>query len=369
MLREIIDESDVFIDVHKAIRRMAPAPRYRVPKGKVVAAPETVTITTEDLIDLDDEHKEPTRGPTRFASSDGNILKVNGSHAESGIPPKAVSNVRRTSSIGGASDREIPLKRANTMERREHLKHLGPSNLASRPRQTRYNTVKIKPGGTGGTAVADNDSKSREPSEASRILSPTPAPQGGVGAGLATAGKEAKDGVLALQAGYGTTGLSPKISNGTTKAREHDESGSTPPQEDKYQSENSPTARAGRSTTSLGSLQKRDSGSPKSRKIDHIVRSGSITENIIDAGGIKKTVLEMTSSSSDDVEDNGAATASAAANDSRGSQSPSEATAEEQADGKENDTGGKKKRRRKKRKGGKSDEDGGEDTPLLGRQP
>ena len=34
--REIIDESDVYVDVHKAIRRMAPAPRNRVPKGKIV---------------------------------------------------------------------------------------------------------------------------------------------------------------------------------------------------------------------------------------------------------------------------------------------------------------------------------------------
>lgn len=362
MLREIIDESDVFIDVHRAIRRMAPAPRYRVPKGEVVAPPETVTVTSEDLIDLDDEHKEPTRAPARFASSDGQILKVNGS-LESGNPPKAAaSDIRRASSIGGASDREGPPKRTNTMERLEHLKHLGPSNLASRPRQTRYNTVKIKPGGT---TVPDNSSKSREPSEASRMLSPTPASQGGVGAGLVqTAGKDAKDGVLALQAGYGTTGLSPKVSNQITETQEHDENHPTSPQEPN-QSENPPTARVGRSSTSLGSLQKRDSGSPKSRKTEHVVRSGSITENIIDAGGIKKTVLEMTSSSSDDVEDGGVATA---ADDNRGSQSSLDGVVEEQADGKENESGGKKKRRRRKRKGGKADGDGNEETPLLGGQ-
>lgn len=37
---EIIDESDVFIDVHRAIRRMQPAPRFRVPRGEVVAQHE-----------------------------------------------------------------------------------------------------------------------------------------------------------------------------------------------------------------------------------------------------------------------------------------------------------------------------------------
>merc|ERR1711939_605664 len=34
--------------------------------------------------------------------------------------------------------------RGNMNDMREHLKHLGPSNLASRPKSTRYNTVKIK---------------------------------------------------------------------------------------------------------------------------------------------------------------------------------------------------------------------------------
>jgi len=37
---EIIDESDVFIDVHKAIRRLQPAPRFRVPKADVVVQHE-----------------------------------------------------------------------------------------------------------------------------------------------------------------------------------------------------------------------------------------------------------------------------------------------------------------------------------------
>lgn len=361
--REIIDESDVFIDVHRAIRRMAPAPRYRVPKGEVVAAPESPVVVGEDLIDLNDEQKGPTPAPRRNASMDGQKLNVNGSHFEPASSAKAAFHKRRTSSTGASTNRENPPKRTNTTDRLEHLKHLGPSNLASRPRQTRYNTVKIKPGGI---TMSENNSKGREPSESSRMLSPTPAPQGELGAGLLqSAGKDAKDGVLALQVGYGSTGSSPKAANGTSPIQEHNENSSSPPHKPNNQFNNSTTALANQSTASLGSLQKRNSGSSKPRKTDSVVLSGSITENIVDAGGIKKTVLEMTSSSSDDVEDSGAATASGAADDSRGS---SHSSGGPVGEGKENDGGGKKKRRRRKRKGAKADGEGSEETPLLGRQ-
>jgi len=52
---EIIDESDVFIDVHKAIRRMAPAPRARVPRGKA----------------LNDISRKPSEAPVPEAETNG----------------------------------------------------------------------------------------------------------------------------------------------------------------------------------------------------------------------------------------------------------------------------------------------------------
>ena len=96
---------------------------------------------------------------------------------------------------------------------KEPSKNLGPSNLASRPRTTRYNTVKIKPGGAGLSDAAHKHAQ-QSPSEP-RHASASPAPQGGVGAGLlSSAGKDAKDGVIAVQAGYGTMGVSPPQSKG-----------------------------------------------------------------------------------------------------------------------------------------------------------
>lgn len=355
---EIIDESDVFIDVHRAIRRMAPAPKYRVPKGEIVAPPETPIVANEEnLIDLGDEAKPPSQALRRLATSEGHTIKANGSHPEAGNSTMTGSQLRRASSVAGTSDREGAPKRSNTREMREYLKHLGPSNLASRPRQTRYNTVKIKPGGV---FLTDNSSKSQEPSETTESLSMSTAPQGGVGAGLLnSAGKDAKDGVLAVQAGYGSMESSPKDS----KRDNHGYSGneSSERHELNNEAESSPTARSSRSTShsTLGSLQKRNSSSSKIKKTNSVARSGSITENIVDAGGIKKTVLETASSSSDDIEDGQGAVKVA---DENGAQPSGNGLAEE---AKENEAGGKKKRRRRKRKGGKGDGEAGEITPLL----
>ena len=357
LAREIIDESDVFIDVHRAIRRMAPAPKYRVPKGEIVAPPETpIVINEENLIDLDDEPKPPSQALRRQATSDGHTGKANGPHPEPGNSLMTGSQLRRTSSVAGTSEREGGPKRSNTMEMREHLKHLGPSNLASRPRQTRYNTVKIKPGGG---SLADSSSKSQETTETPENLSMSTAPQGGVGAGLLnSAGKDAKDGVLAVQAGYGS---SPKDSKrGDYKDSENE---SSERQEFNNKAESPPSVHTSRSASqsTLGSLQKQNSGTSNFKKTNSVARSGSITENIVDTGGIKKTVLETTSSSSDDIEDG---QATAIASNVNGAQSSGGGLAEE---AKENEAGGRKKRRRKKKGGkvGKGDGEAGENTPLL----
>jgi metal transporter CNNM len=62
---EIIDESDVFIDVHKAIRRMQPAPRFRVPRGEVVAQHEPDhPMHLEGDLDVQSKREPLTEGET-----------------------------------------------------------------------------------------------------------------------------------------------------------------------------------------------------------------------------------------------------------------------------------------------------------------
>jgi metal transporter CNNM len=128
--REIIDESDVFIDVHKAIRRMAPAPRSRVPRGKVIT----------------DVSRKPSEQPAVESKADA---KPNGSGAARKLSLPEMGNASRTSFLrrrsSGTKGSLEPL-RSDDPEVYQHLRHLGPSNAATRPKSTRINTVKIKPG-------------------------------------------------------------------------------------------------------------------------------------------------------------------------------------------------------------------------------
>ena len=339
---EIIDESDVFIDVHKAIRRMNPAPKSRVPKGEVVTEPDnTIAEGKENLMDVDGDQKDdPHTAMKRNATHEGSTAKVNGKTPELAASPGAKQAYRRTSSIANASDKEGGSKpRQMNPEMREHLKHLGPSNLASRPRTTRYNTVKIKPG-AGSLVEGLKDGSSETPRTGSV------AAQGGVGAGLVnSAGKDAKDGVLALQAGYGTipsgSPPSPKKSRkGSLVAKASEETRQarlSADGEGRWGSRHHSRANSHSTVDSLDGMR-----SPRSPSNRGTARSGSITENIIEAGGIRKTVLEMTSSS-EDLENGGIRNGKKENEPSRDS--------------------GRKKRRRRKRK--PSDKEG-EDAPLLG---
>jgi metal transporter CNNM len=328
-IREIIDESDVFVDVHKAIRRMAPAPRYRVPKGEIVAdanhakdAPTDITTVPEDrAVDL------TTADPQKSSMT------------ELGVSPKvATFMMRRRSSGTGSIDRTKIC--TSDPDFRDHLKHLGPSNVAARPKQTRINTVKIKPG------------VSSIPEYAPKVTySPngTHAPQGGIGEGLLeSAGSEAKDGVHSVAVGYGTMG---------SRTQQSQIDG-----EDAHGSPKSQTAEnnahividhrdRANSTSTLGSLHSIRSQSPQPIKKRTTARSGSITENFVDMGGVKKMVLEMTSSSE-------AEEGHSSGNGHADKQNHTDGA------GDKAHAGGKKKRKKrasKKKKGGT-----GESAPLLG---
>lgn len=299
--------------------------------------------------------------------------------------------------------------RGNTPEMREHLKKLGPSNVASRPKQTRINTVKIKPGVATvpeGAPISQKDLKRadqlapnvRPTSRPPSIHEPASEHQGGVGEGLlSNAGKEASDGIQALQRGYGTMsgsrsqhswspeaerGRSETANGGTDDTKTKDDTNGTNGYFDqslKSQQNQFPDkivvdvppsdgeVSEAESGSTIGDLEPVDSNKKGFYKKRQAARSGSITENIVDVGGVKKVVLEPGSSSDGDEQDSGEGaglTKQESQHDREVQHRDEEALAA---------TGGHKKSKRKKRagKGRREREEKkaageGEGEPLLG---
>lgn len=367
---EIVDESDVFVDVHKAMRRMTPAPRFRIPKGHVVEDNTVATAREPDLIDI----------------AEDNILSEDDLHREktvdgvSKLKPTTTNRRRSSATDSNAGNIKLPSRaNTNTAEIREHLKHLGPSNLASRPKTTRYNTVKIKPGTGESPSPAPLNGVQRRtaPRRISETLSDY---HGGIGEGLlTTAGKAASDGVQALKQGYGSFGSptgspadkrSPNAHKGVQARPES--LGSTSDEEGRARSLQraaSRDAQASRSRSTIRSL-------PANSRTIHSrgpARSGSITENIIDVNGVRKIVLETTSSSDSMEEDSSGAKKGSIGSENQITKSSSERgpsvstrnDGDKVGNGETNNdvenTSSKAKRRRKKRGSAKS----GEGQPLL----
>ncbi|KZF21153.1 DUF21-domain-containing protein [Xylona heveae TC161] len=305
---EIIDESDVFVDVHKAIRRMAPAPKYRVPKGEFFAETPT-SIAPGNESQLESGQAVEAVEQALEDQTDGARERPSLQAKRSSVPevdsPKATFLLRRSSSVAeGGSGRVTPVQlRATAPDLRQHLRHLGPSNLASRPKQTRYGSVKIKP--------AANLPPSAE-TAAAPVTVTSSAPQGGMGEGLlGSAGRAAADGVHALHLGYGSfdktsplrtvpehnreapivvgDAIAEEPSSPTKTASPKEKTKSTPERKDRPVSQGSIISVRSRSR-STSPLTRRDAA-----------RSGSITENIIDTGGFRKLILE-TNDGSDEIE-------------------------------------------------------------------
>ncbi|GAQ07114.1 protein MAM3 [Aspergillus lentulus] len=277
---EIIDESDVFIDVHKAIRRMAPAPKSRVPKGRIVEEPPMLALESAGpLLESD--------GQSRMPSVDRRRSSVE-------APPPRFHMRLQTSDKNSDSTDCFLTHRGTTDEIREHLKHLGPSNLASRPRQTRYQNVKIKRASGSPSRSGHTDMDSGHSTSGSQVVNNTSTGlAGGIGAGLLQSGIDARDGVHAVKLGYGT--MNNRASdNGVLELAIPE---AVHEQDDKPPSRTSVAT----STTSSSRLEEQTRlGSGYLHKGP--ARSGSITEQIVDVNGIRKVVLHTTSSntSSDD---------------------------------------------------------------------
>lgn len=349
---EIVDESDVYVDVHKAIRRAMPAPRMRIPRGHIVEEPPTANMGNGDLIDIE-EHE----------TLDADDLQ----RAKTLETPKVMGQVgRRRSSAtsGGGGDLRMQ-RRAATDELKEHLKHLGPSNLASRPKATRINTVRIKPGAAASPGLEARIAPQRRISEHESEY------QGGIGEGvLPSGGKPASDGVQAVQAGYGSTAASPVEKRPASASKSvHSETRPDSPQNRGDQRESNqhlrPGTRRSNSQSTLGSLP---GDRPRSKSPFYQsrgpARSGSITENIVDTNGIRKVVLETTSSSESNEEDNSGANKSSSHGGHYNGDSYFPPSGVDGAGDKGNnhETKTKKKRRRKRKPPAASDER----QPLLG---
>ncbi|KAL1643598.1 cell agglutination protein Mam3 [Didymella pomorum] len=350
---EIIDESDVFVDVHKAIRRMAPAPRTRVPKGAVVL--DGSRKPSEAQVIDGETDTEQNGGPRKMSMPE---------HSDALRP--ATFMLRRRSTGNKTTD---PL-RADDPEIMKHLKHLGPSNAANRPKSTRINTVKIKPGQTSSPApeIPATIPENARPASQGILAQGSHAPEGGIGEGLLlSAAGEASDGVHSLAVGYGTMAApsGDRISwkSGKTGSKNAGDDAVSPGAQPfpSYAevvadgangNEDQPRGRRNSHST-IGSLHSGRSHSPPKKR--HTARSGSISENIIDVNGVKKIVLETTSSS--DSEDKLAASQADGTHDSR-QQSEDESPHPGKGEGKKK----RKKRGKKKNKGG----NGSESQPLLG---
>lgn len=336
---------------------MAPAPRARVPRSKVVA----------DLARRESEQPAPEGEPNAEQNGTAAPRKTSMPEMPDGLLKPSVTLRRRSSGSRGAME---PL-RSDDPDVMQHLKHLGPSNVANRPKTTRINTVKIKPGQI--NTVPDIPStipENSRPASEGVLAQESHAPEGGVGEGLlASAGREASDGVQAV--GYGTmaptgdrmswksgrSGLRVAEDEPTSpkaKARENNED--TLNVEDKSNDEGS--KERSRSVSTIASLRSARSRSRSPPKKRHTARSGSISENIVDVNGIKKIVLETTSSS--DSEDKVLTVQADGAEDHDQKHSEAESA----------NTGGKGASKKKRKKRGKKKKgnagESSETQPLLG---
>lgn len=381
---EIIDESDVFIDVHKAIRRIPNQGQYRgrAAKGDIVVEPPH-------------EHEHHDQDSAENGDGTKHELTHNGDgQGRPKRPSTASQDTRphtftlRRSSNAGSPDVKSMQMRPNSADWRQ-LNRLGPSNAASRPKPTRVGTVMIKPAVT---TIREGQHAETGGSRKASIMSVLPAEEAPK---LATdLGANAKDGVQALHASYGTLDRPRTAAEYEQEQSSHANSNEQAQADTQgpSQRESSPSAvrtdkmvypspapnaeddaffrpemHHSGSTSTLGSLHNGHDSNGRPRKRT-TARSGSITENLIESGGVHKLVLEMTESNDEEGEANSSGSQAHGSNHAQrnshehasrsrnGSQRREDGNA---ADEREAAKSKKRSRRKKKHLGGD------ENTPLL----
>ncbi|KAK0641072.1 hypothetical protein B0T16DRAFT_393413 [Cercophora newfieldiana] len=303
--REIIDESDVYIDVHKAIRRLTPAPKARIQRHHSQSEDHALKAGDDSTI-VADSSSMMARPDSQSQAVEWAGISAHDAAALSTSPKLTTFMMRRSSAgvDGHTVQTTIPV-RANFDELRQHLKHLGPSNPATNPKNTRSTTVKVKPGivlpprsaSVTEGAVTESAVLHDEGDETTNLLRPQ---------------ITGKDGIQALRQSYGATNPAPAVtvqlssSQGDvapplkmTLETAEQSSKATQTQQRATPPEESPTSRGKRSSSSGGSAHSLRADSAIYGK-QAFVRSGSITENVIESRGVRKVVLETTSSNDED---------------------------------------------------------------------
>src|SRR5690242_21193523 len=145
---------------------MAPAPRTRVSKGAVVV--DATRQPSEAQVLDGDTDTEQNGGPRKMSMPE-----------QSEVLRPAMFTLRRRSTGNKTAD---PL-RADDPEIMKHLKHLGPSNAANRPKSTRINTVKIKPAHAASPQpeIPSTIPENSQPAVQGVLAQDSHAPEGGIG--------------------------------------------------------------------------------------------------------------------------------------------------------------------------------------------
>lgn len=346
--------------MHKAIRRLQPAPRARPTRHRSLASEFGATASTAatkvaDEEEVDDGGAEPSLQqqaiPVLRALSRSNTAV----RALSTSPKTTTVMMRRCSAgaDGRLTKSTVPV-RANIDEMWQHLRHLGPSNRANNPKNTRSTTVKIKPSHShaghqallepviisdylGTPRIDDETDDELEAGETTLLLAPkasngngTESSSRGTVPDYGTArhvsqdpdadidGDEVLIDVIETPIIEIATGSSDSVASrdsgkqkfpaslgqgGSSISIDVNASRTSIPGDSavRSSSESSPNQ-----TSAMTTMV--DFSTPVSRRT--IVRSGSITENVIETRGIRKVVLETTSSAEDDEDAVGVLTSS-----------------------------------------------------------
>ncbi|KAF1855087.1 hypothetical protein Lal_00009383 [Lupinus albus] len=161
--REIVDESDVYVDVHKAIRRLTPAPRARRIHATAAAAAAMATKKAPGDSILVDVEEDAEEHPPNVDTASFHSNYEGGFHNAA----KTAIHMKRRTSDGGIEGTPVVVK-ASLDEMRSQLR-LGPANRAANPRSNTRSLFKIKQG-LGASHTPPNDgSRPAQPRAASHM--------------------------------------------------------------------------------------------------------------------------------------------------------------------------------------------------------
>lgn len=174
--REIVDESDVYVDVHKAIRRLTPAPRARRIEAAAAAAAKKAAEHPV-LVDL---ASKPVDG--RTASQAASQAAENSLLDEAGPDtPRTALLMKRQNSVdpNGVMINGAPEPLRESLQDLKQQVRLGPANRAANPLSTRQQVFKTKPGlgGTSGAQPSSYPPPGGVPGELQRTMSANESPR------------------------------------------------------------------------------------------------------------------------------------------------------------------------------------------------